>query len=72
MPWGAAFGATLIAASATLAPDLAECVAQIGDIQVRNRGTIGGSLAHADPAADLPAVALALEATITAQGPSGA
>jgi carbon-monoxide dehydrogenase medium subunit len=51
---------------------LAECVAQIGDIQVRNRGTIGGSLAHADPAADLPAVALALEATITAQGPSGA
>jgi aerobic carbon-monoxide dehydrogenase medium subunit len=51
---------------------LAECVALIGDIQVRNRGTIGGSLAHADPAADLPAVALALDARITAQGPSGA
>jgi len=51
---------------------LAECVDQIGDIQVRNRGTIGGSLAHADPAADLPALALALEATISAQGPSGA
>lgn len=52
-------------------PVLAECVAQIGDIQVRNRGTIGGSLAHADPAADLPAVALALGATVTAQGPGG-
>lgn len=50
---------------------LAECVGQIGDIQVRNRGTVGGSLAHADPAADLPAVALALGATLTAQGPSG-
>ncbi len=51
---------------------LSDCVAQIGDTQVRNRGTIGGSLAHADPAADLPAVALALGATITAQGPGGA
>ena len=51
---------------------LAECVEQIGDIQVRNRGTIGGSLAHADPAADLPAVALALGATINAEGPGGA
>lgn len=50
---------------------LAECVSKIGDIQVRNCGTIGGSLAHADPAADLPAVALALGATFTVQGPSG-
>ena len=50
---------------------LVECVSQIGDIQVRNRGTIGGSLAHADPAADLPALALALGATLTAKGPSG-
>lgn len=50
---------------------LVECVAQIGDIQVRNRGTIGGSLAHADPAADLPALALALDATLTVQGPDG-
>ena len=50
---------------------LVECVAQIGDIQVRNRGTVGGSLAHADPAADLPAVALALGATVTAKGPGG-
>jgi aerobic carbon-monoxide dehydrogenase medium subunit len=52
-------------------PVLAECVAQIGDIQVRNRGTLVGALAHADPAADLPAVALALGATMTAQGPGG-
>jgi carbon-monoxide dehydrogenase medium subunit len=50
---------------------LAEAVEQIGDIQVRNRGTIGGALAHADPAADLPAVALALGATLSAQGPGG-
>jgi carbon-monoxide dehydrogenase medium subunit len=50
---------------------LVECVAQIGDIQVRNRGTVGGSLAHSDPAADLPAVALALGATLTAKGPGG-
>lgn len=51
---------------------LAECVGQIGDHQVRHRGTLGGSLAHADPAADLPAVALALGATVHVRGPSGA
>lgn len=50
---------------------LPEAVAQIGDIQVRNRGTVGGSLAHADPAADFPAVVLALDAQIRAQGPNG-
>jgi carbon-monoxide dehydrogenase medium subunit len=50
---------------------LPEAAAQIGDIQVRNRGTIGGSLAHADPAADPPAVMLALDAHIHAQGPGG-
>jgi carbon-monoxide dehydrogenase medium subunit len=50
---------------------LAECAGQIGDIQVRNRGTIGGSLAHADPAADLTAVALALGMTLSVQGPTG-
>jgi len=38
---------------------------------VRHRGTVGGSLAHGDPAGDLPAVALALEATLTARGPAG-
>jgi carbon-monoxide dehydrogenase medium subunit len=41
-----------------------ECAAGIGDLQVRNRGTLGGGLAHADPAADMPAVALALGARL--------
>ncbi|NJN19252.1 MAG: xanthine dehydrogenase family protein subunit M [Oscillochloris sp.] len=50
---------------------LPEAVAQIGDIQVRNRGTIGGSLAHADPAADTPAVVMALDAQIRVHGPGG-
>ncbi|HZG14110.1 MAG TPA: xanthine dehydrogenase family protein subunit M [Candidatus Bathyarchaeia archaeon] len=53
-------------------PVLAKAAGQIGDMQVRNRGTIGGNLAHADPAADLPAVALALEAMLEVQGESGA
>ena len=52
-------------------PLLAEAIQQVGDMQVRARGTIGGSLAHADPAGDLPAVALALDATLTAMGASG-
>jgi carbon-monoxide dehydrogenase medium subunit len=43
----------------------------IADQQVRNRGTIGGSLAHGDPASDLPAVLLASEGEVTAQGPNG-
>ena len=45
--------------------------ATIADQQVRNRGTIGGSLAHGDPASDLPAVVLAAEGTIVARGPGG-
>ena len=45
--------------------------AEIGDPQVRHRGTIGGSVAHGDPASDLPAVLLALDATVTARGPTG-
>ena len=53
-------------------PILAEAAAEIGDPQVRNRGTIGGSLAHADPASDLPAVAIALDADIHIKGKSGA
>lgn len=53
------------------APLLAECAAAIGDVQVRNRGTIGGSLAHADPAADYPAAILALEAEMVARSSSG-
>jgi len=51
-------------AVAQSAPALAQAAAEIGDRQVRARGTIGGSLAHFDPAADLPAVILALEAEI--------
>ena len=50
---------------------LAEAAATIGDPQVRNRGTLGGSLAHADPAADYPAVMLALDAEIHLKGPKG-
>ncbi len=63
-----------VAASAALAsglPLLAHAAGQIGDPQVRHCGTIGGSLVHSDPAADLPAVMLALDATLVAQGPSG-
>ena len=45
-------------------PLLAHAAGQVGDPQVRHRGTIGGSLVHADPAADLPAVVLALDATL--------
>jgi aerobic carbon-monoxide dehydrogenase medium subunit len=52
-------------------PLLAHVASQVGDPQVRHRGTIGGSLAHADSAADLPAAALALEATLVARGPAG-
>jgi carbon-monoxide dehydrogenase medium subunit len=52
-------------------PMLAETAAAIGDLQVRNRGTIGGSLAHADPAADYPAAMLALDADIQVVGAGG-
>ncbi|ACM05996.1 FAD binding domain-containing protein [Thermomicrobium roseum] len=52
-------------------PILPEAIDVIGDLQVRNMGTIGGSLAHADPAADLPAVVIALGAEIKAVGPDG-
>ncbi len=50
---------------------LQEAAASIGDPQVRNRGTIGGSSAHADPAADYPAALLALDAELVANGPGG-
>jgi carbon-monoxide dehydrogenase medium subunit len=52
-------------------PLLAHAAGMVGDPQVRHCGTIGGSLAHADSAADLPAVVLALDAVLVAQGPSG-
>ena len=53
------------------APILAHATSHVGDPQVRHRGTIGGSVAHGDPASDLPAVLLALQATFVAQGPQG-
>jgi carbon-monoxide dehydrogenase medium subunit len=63
-----------LARSGLLASDLpllAHAASQVGDPQVRHCGTIGGSLAHGDPASDLPAVILALDATLVARGPSG-
>ena len=53
------------------APLLAHAASHVGDSQVRHRGTIGGSIAHADPASDLPATTLALGATYVVQGPKG-
>src|SRR5690348_7600329 len=63
-----------IAASADVqkgAAALAEAAGMVGDPTVRNRGTIGGNIAHADPASDLPTVLVALGATIVAVGPKG-
>src|ERR1041384_7540486 len=54
-----------------ICPLLPECAAQIGDVQVRNKGTIGGSIAHADPAGDWPATIMALDAEIQVYGPNG-
>jgi carbon-monoxide dehydrogenase medium subunit len=53
------------------APLLAHAAGHVGDPQVRHRGTLGGSLAHADPASDLPACVLALGGTVIARGPGG-
>ncbi len=53
------------------APLIAQATETVADRQVRHRGTFGGSLAHADPAGDLPAVALALEAELRVHGPQG-
>lgn len=52
-------------------PALAATARHVGDPQIRNRGTVGGNLAEADPAADLPAAVLAADATIDAVGPDG-
>jgi carbon-monoxide dehydrogenase medium subunit len=52
-------------------PILAESVGTIGDPQVRHRGTIGGSVAHTDPASDAPTILLALDAELVARGPGG-
>lgn len=54
-----------------ICPLLPECASQIGDVQVRNKGTIGGSLAHSDPAADWPAAILALSAEMVAVSKNG-
>jgi carbon-monoxide dehydrogenase medium subunit len=61
----------MVAASADLPIALREAAGNIGDRQVRNRGTIGGNAAHADPASDLPTVLTALGATFFTTGPSG-
>jgi aerobic carbon-monoxide dehydrogenase medium subunit len=63
-----------LAASAALrehCPGLAEAAAQVGDPAVRNRGTIGGNVSHADPASDLPTVLTALNARFAVAGPDG-
>jgi carbon-monoxide dehydrogenase medium subunit len=52
-------------------PIVSHTAGQVGDPQVRHRGTIGGSLAHGDPASDLPTVILALHAELVARGPDG-
>ena len=56
---------------AAAAPLLHRALPFIGHFQIRNRGTVGGSIAHADPASELPAVALALDAELVASGPAG-
>jgi len=61
-------GSSLLQAEA---PILAYAAAQVGDPQIRHRGTIGGSLAHADPSADLPMTLLALGGSVEISGPSG-
>jgi carbon-monoxide dehydrogenase medium subunit len=52
-------------------PMLSHVAGQVGDPQVRHRGTIGGSIAHGDPASDLPAVVLALDGSLVVRGPGG-
>ena len=52
-------------------PLLAEAIRWVGHPQIRNRGTLGGSIAHGDPAAELPAVAVCLDARLTVRGPRG-
>jgi carbon-monoxide dehydrogenase medium subunit len=54
-----------------ICPLLPECAKSIGDVQVRNKGTIGGSVAHSDPAGDWPAAVLALDADLVLVGPNG-
>ena len=57
--------------AATTVPAVAEAIDLIADVQVRNRGTVGGAIAHADPASDLPAIALAFDGSAVLRGPGG-
>jgi carbon-monoxide dehydrogenase medium subunit len=57
--------------AATDLPEVAEAIGQIADVQVRNRGTVGGAIAHADPASDATAIALAFEGDAVLRGPGG-
>lgn len=59
------------ALEATRLPIARECISGIGDVQVRNRGTIGGAISHADPASDLPALALALDYSVVLRSSRG-
>lgn len=68
---GATTPHALIAVSSAVPACLSEAAGNIGDQQVRNRGTIGGNVANADPASDLPTVLLALGATFYVAGPKG-
>jgi aerobic carbon-monoxide dehydrogenase medium subunit len=52
-------------------PILAHTAGEVGDPQVRHRGTVGGTVAHSDPASDIPTVLLALDATLVVKGPDG-
>ncbi|MCE7986046.1 MAG: xanthine dehydrogenase family protein subunit M [Caldilinea sp. CFX5] len=61
----------MVAAASGLPAGLTEAAGMIGDPQVRNRGTVGGNIAHADPASDLPTVLVGLGATINLVGPNG-
>jgi carbon-monoxide dehydrogenase medium subunit len=67
--WDEIAGAESLGSPALAA--IPECARAIGDLQVRNRGTIGGSLVHADPASDMPAVLLALGARLEVVSPAG-
>jgi carbon-monoxide dehydrogenase medium subunit len=68
---GAMVSQSTLATAPGVHPLLHEAIPLIAHAQIRNRGTIGGSLAHADPSAELPAVAVALGATLGVDGPSG-
>jgi carbon-monoxide dehydrogenase medium subunit len=67
--WGELDGSNALTRPALAA--IGDCAREIGDVQVRNLGTIGGSLVHADPASDMPAVLLALGARVVVRSPSG-